>query len=115
MDTRIRSGPNGHSPAEHTPAPTWCTRLPTGVRHRLESQESDRVLSIGKLAAGQARYYLDQAEARVDVVQSIGDGIEDYYGGGAEARGEWLGSAARTLGLRGHVEGEALRRVLRGN
>jgi conjugative relaxase-like TrwC/TraI family protein len=73
------------------------------------------VLSIGKLAPGQARYYLDQAEARVDVVQSIGDGIEDYYAGGAEARGEWLGAAARTLGLDGPVDGEALRRVLRGN
>ncbi len=73
------------------------------------------MLSIGKLAPGQARYYLDQAEGRVDVVQSIGDGIEDYYAGGAEARGEWLGAAARTLGLDGPADGEALRRVLRGN
>jgi conjugative relaxase-like TrwC/TraI family protein len=72
------------------------------------------VLSIGKLAAGQARYYLDQAEARVDVVQSVGDGIEDYYGGGADARGEWLGAAARMLGLGGGVNGEELRRVLAG-
>jgi conjugative relaxase-like TrwC/TraI family protein len=70
------------------------------------------VLSIGKLAAGQARYYPDQAEARVDVVQSVGDGFEDYYGG--EARGEWRGAAARALGLVGQVEGEALRRVLAG-
>ena len=53
------------------------------------------MLSIAKLAAGQAGYYLDQAEARVDVVQSVGDGLEDYYSGGAEARGEWLGAAAR--------------------
>ena len=35
------------------------------------------MLSIGKLAAGQAKYYLDQAEVRVDVVQSVGSGIED--------------------------------------
>jgi conjugative relaxase-like TrwC/TraI family protein len=70
------------------------------------------VLSIGKLAAGQARYYLDQAEGRVDVVASVGDGIEDYYGGGAEARGVWLGGAARILGLTGEVGGEELRRVL---
>ena len=56
---------------------------------------TDAVLSIGKLAAGQARYYLDQAEGRVDAVESIGDGVEEYYAGGAEARGEWLGSAAR--------------------
>ena len=73
------------------------------------------MLSIGKLAAGQARYYLDQAEARVDVVQSVGDGLEDYYGRGAEARGEWLGAAARMLDLGGGVEGEALRQVLGGN
>ena len=45
------------------------------------------VLSIGKLAAGQAKYYLDQAEVRVDVVQSVGGGIEDYYVGPSEARG----------------------------
>ena len=46
------------------------------------------VLSIGKLSAGQAKYYLDQAEARVDVVDSVADGLEDYYFGGGEARGE---------------------------
>ena len=39
------------------------------------------MLSIGKLGAGQAGYYLDQAEGRVDVVGSVGDGIEEYYGG----------------------------------
>ena len=53
------------------------------------------MLSIGKLAAGQARYYLDQAEGRVDVVESVGAGVEDYYAGGAEARGVWLGAGAR--------------------
>jgi hypothetical protein len=52
------------------------------------------MLSIGKLAAGQAKYYLDQAEGRVDVVESVRDGLEDYYAGGSEARGEWLGMAA---------------------
>jgi conjugative relaxase-like TrwC/TraI family protein len=72
------------------------------------------VLSIGKLAAGQARYYLDQAEGRVDAVESIGEGLEDYYAGGAEARGSWLGSGSAALGLVGPVEGEALRRVLSG-
>jgi conjugative relaxase-like TrwC/TraI family protein len=72
------------------------------------------VLSIGKLSAGQARYYLDQAEARVDVVDSIGDGVEEYYVGGAEARGEWLGCGARQLGLGGEVEGDRLRQVLSG-
>ena len=51
------------------------------------------MLSIGKLAAGQAKYYLDQAEMRVDVVQSVGGGIEDYYLGPTEARGQWIGVA----------------------
>src|SRR4051794_7300280 len=74
----------------------------------------DLVLSIGKLAAGQAKYYLDQAQVRVDVVQSVGGGIEDYYVGPSEARGRWIGSAARELGLRGEVGGDALRRVLDG-
>src|SRR3954471_16661486 len=72
------------------------------------------MLSIGKLSAGQAKYYLDQAEGRVDVVDSIADGLEDYYFGGGEARGEWIGSAARELGLSGAVEPEELRRVLAG-
>ena len=72
------------------------------------------MLSIGKLGADQARYYLDQAQGRVDVVDSVGDGIEDYYAGGAEARGEWIGAASRELGLHGPVDGEALRRVLAG-
>ncbi len=65
------------------------------------------MLSIGKLAAGQARYYLDQAEARVDVVASVGSGVEDYYAGGSEARGRWIGSGARELGLAGAVDGRS--------
>jgi conjugative relaxase-like TrwC/TraI family protein len=72
------------------------------------------VLSIGKLAAGQARYYLDQAEARVDVVESVGNGAEEYYLGGSEARGEWLGVGARELGLAGPVGAFELRRLLGG-
>jgi conjugative relaxase-like TrwC/TraI family protein len=72
------------------------------------------VLSIGKLSAGQAKYYLDQAEVRVDTVESIGDGIEEYYTGGAEARGEWVGTGGRSLGLDGPVESDVLRRVLEG-
>ena len=72
------------------------------------------MLSIGRLGADQARYYLDQARGRVDVVDSVGEGIEDYYAGGAGARGEWIGAASRELGLLGPVEGETLRRVLAG-
>jgi conjugative relaxase-like TrwC/TraI family protein len=73
------------------------------------------VLSIGKLAAGQAKYYLEQAEARVDVAQSVGEGIEDYYLTPAEAQGSWIGVAASELGLCGRVSAEALRRVLAGS
>jgi conjugative relaxase-like TrwC/TraI family protein len=72
------------------------------------------VLSIGKLSAGQARYYLEQGEVRVDAVDSIGDGVEEYYAGGAEARGIWTGTGGMSLGLSGPVDGDALRRVLAG-
>lgn len=72
------------------------------------------MLSIGKLSTGHHRYYLDQAEARVDAVESVGDGVEEYYVGGSEARGEWLGAGARQLGMTGAVDAEALRRALAG-
>jgi conjugative relaxase-like TrwC/TraI family protein len=72
------------------------------------------MLSIGKLVAGQAKYYLDQAELRVDVVGSVGDGIEDYYVVGQESRGDWIGSASRELGLERGVEAMELRCVLAG-
>jgi conjugative relaxase-like TrwC/TraI family protein len=73
------------------------------------------VLSISKLVApGQAKYYLDQVERRVDAVQSIGDGVEEYYLGGTEARGQWMGAGARGLGLVGPVAGDHLRGVLEG-
>ena len=72
------------------------------------------VLSIGKLKAGQAKYYLDQADARVDVVDSVAEGMEDYYLGAPETRGEWIGSAGLELRLSGAVEAEELRRVLAG-
>src|SRR4051812_38069602 len=72
------------------------------------------MLSIGKLAAGQAKYYLDQAEVRVDVVQSVGSGVEDYYVGSGEARGRWVGAASRELELNGNVGPEQLRRALEG-
>src|SRR5919201_3683175 len=72
------------------------------------------MLSIGKLAAGQAKYYLEQAEGRVDVVDSVGEGAEEYYVGGSEARGEWVGGASAELGRGGPVEPSQLRRVLAG-
>ena len=64
------------------------------------------MLSIGKLAAGQAKYYLDQANGRVDAIQTIAGGVEDYYTGPGEARGVWLGRGADELGLLGKVGGE---------
>jgi conjugative relaxase-like TrwC/TraI family protein len=72
------------------------------------------MLSIGKLVASQARYYLDQAEGRVDIVESVGEGLEDYYLDGHETRGEWIGSAGRELGLGRSVEAVELRRILAG-
>src|SRR5689334_14436983 len=72
------------------------------------------MLSIGKLVDGQAKYYHDQAEGRVDAAESIGDGAEEYYVDGSEARGEWLGGACAELGLAGPVEAGQLRRLLAG-
>jgi conjugative relaxase-like TrwC/TraI family protein len=62
------------------------------------------VLSIGKLGQGQADYYLE----------SVAQGIEDYYTGAGEAPGRWLGSAARELGMGGEVEDDDLHAVLNG-
>ena len=72
------------------------------------------MLSIGKLAAGQADYYLDQAAGRVSRAGSVGSGVEDYYVVGQEAPGYWLGAGAGRLGLAGAVDRDALTRVLAG-
>src|SRR4051812_46895263 len=72
------------------------------------------MLSIGKLGGDQAEYYLEQADGRVDIVESVGSGVEDYYVGASEPRGEWIGSAGRELGLGGFVEAGALRVGLGG-
>jgi conjugative relaxase-like TrwC/TraI family protein len=63
------------------------------------------MLSIGKLGRGQERYYLDK----------VAEGAEDYYSGGAEAEGYWLGDAAEDLGLQGKVEPAQLVAMLTGN
>ncbi len=60
------------------------------------------MLSLGKLAPGQQQYYLDTVAA----------GAEEYYTGGKEAPGEWIGAAAPLLGLEGTVDADALGRVL---
>src|SRR4051794_33511924 len=72
------------------------------------------MLSIGKLAKGQARYYLDQVDGRVDRARSISSGAEDYYLEGSEPDGVWLGSAAGQLGVTGTVDASAFTRLLNG-
>src|SRR5918998_1056491 len=61
------------------------------------------VLSLGKLATGQARYYLYQAQGSLTRAQSVSSGVEDYYLEGSEADGAWMGAGTTALGLRGHV------------
>ncbi len=62
------------------------------------------MLSIGKLGRGQERYYLDK----------VAEGAEDYYSGEGEAAGEWVGDAARDLGLEGEVGEDQLTAMLTG-
>src|SRR3954469_15630825 len=72
------------------------------------------MLSIGKLAVGQADYYLEQAHGAVTRAGSVRSGVEDYYLGGPEAPGAWIGSGTRPLGLQGKVDADRLDRVLAG-
>ena len=58
------------------------------------------MVSVGKLKAGQARYYLDQAEPHPSQAAALASGAEDYYVGGTEAAGRWLGRGAPSLALR---------------
>jgi conjugative relaxase-like TrwC/TraI family protein len=60
------------------------------------------MLSLGKLAPGQQRYYLE----------TVADGAEEYYTGAKEVPGEWTGRSAERLGLAGEVDTDALRLVL---
>jgi conjugative relaxase-like TrwC/TraI family protein len=73
------------------------------------------MVSVGKLSAGQARYYLDQAGGPVTAGGALTSGVEDYYLGGPEAAGRWLGRGARALGLDGRVQDDALHAVLAGD
>jgi conjugative relaxase-like TrwC/TraI family protein len=72
------------------------------------------MLSIGKLARGQADYYLEQAKGRVDHAASLETGVDDYYLGGPEAAGYWLGAVAVELDLPRRVSDDGLRRALAG-
>lgn len=62
------------------------------------------MLTIGKLGIGQERYYIDK----------VAEGAEDYYSGEGELPGEWIGDAARDLGLEGEVSPEQLTAMLTG-
>src|SRR4051794_21729550 len=72
------------------------------------------MLSIGKLAAGQAGYYLEQAHGSVTRAGAVRTGVEDYYLGAPEAAGEWVGDGGSALGLGGAVDATRLDRVLAG-
>jgi conjugative relaxase-like TrwC/TraI family protein len=65
---------------------------------------SNLVLSIGKIALGQHRYY----------EQQVAHGADDYYSGRGEAPGEWAGAGARALGLSGRVRSEQFAALLAG-
>jgi conjugative relaxase-like TrwC/TraI family protein len=62
------------------------------------------MVSIGKLVAGQERYYQSQ----------IARGLDDYYAGRGEAPGRWVGAGAASLGLRGRVEEGQLGALIAG-
>jgi hypothetical protein len=72
------------------------------------------MLSIQKLVVVQSRYYLEREQGRVDAIDSVAGGAEDYYGERGEAPGTWLGSAAQRLGLNGRVTGTELRALFAG-
>ncbi len=72
------------------------------------------MLSLGKLATGQADYYLEQAHGSVTRATAVSSGVEDYYLGGPEASGEWVGAGGAALGLNGTVSATELDRVLSG-
>src|SRR4051794_26664559 len=72
------------------------------------------MLSIGKLAVGQAGYYLEQAHGSVTRAGAVRSGVEDYYLGGPEAAGEWIGDGVAVLGLGGEGDATRLDRVLAG-
>jgi hypothetical protein len=63
------------------------------------------MLSIGKIALGQHRYY----------EQQVAGGEDDYYSGRGEAPGEWIGSGTEALALSGRVSPEQFAAVIAGS
>jgi conjugative relaxase-like TrwC/TraI family protein len=97
-----------HPKTDHTDALAEC------LDHRARSAAWRAMVSIGKLGRGQALYYLDQARHARSAATAIASGIEDYYTGGVEAAGAWIGAGSCFLGLRDAVRDEELHRVLAG-
>ncbi len=62
------------------------------------------MLSIGKITAGQHRYYERQ----------VARGEDDYYSGRGEAPGEWTGAGTESLGLAGRVSAEQFSALVAG-
>lgn len=62
------------------------------------------MLSIGKIALGQHRYY----------EQQVARGGDDYYSGRGEAPGEWIGAGTEALGLSGRVQAEQFNALIAG-
>ena len=62
------------------------------------------MVSIGKIALGQHRYYEEQ----------VARGADDYYTGRSEAPGEWFGAGARARGLEGRVSGAEFNALIAG-
>jgi len=62
------------------------------------------VLSIGKIALGQHRYY----------EQQVARGADDYYSGRGEVAGEWVGAGADALGLDGQVSADQFNALIAG-
>jgi conjugative relaxase-like TrwC/TraI family protein len=63
------------------------------------------MLSIGKIALGQHRYY----------EQQVAHGRDDYYSGRGEAPGEWVGAGADALGLSGRVSSDEFNTLIAGH
>jgi conjugative relaxase-like TrwC/TraI family protein len=63
------------------------------------------MLSIGKIAQGQHKYYERQ----------VARGEDDYYSGRGEAAGEWTGNGAKALGLAGRITPEQFNALIAGN
>jgi conjugative relaxase-like TrwC/TraI family protein len=62
------------------------------------------MLSIGKIALGQHRYYERQ----------VAQGRDDYYSGRGEAAGEWVGAGSDALGLSGRTPSQRFSALIAG-